>query len=221
MGQYKKLWYLLIAVLVVAFTLLGFAGREVYRHAPPFPSVVQTSSGEVLFTKDNILHGQTAWQSTGGMEVGSILGHGAYQAPDWTADWLHRELSAWLDLTAQERFGTTYDKLTIENQAALRAALKAEYNEGGKPDANDRVTVSDTRAKAIKETAKYYVALYGDDPAFATTREHFAMKANTLAGESDRQDMTAFFFWTAWASSTNRPDTDATYTNNWPHEPLI
>lgn len=33
--------------------------------------------------------------------------------------------------------------------------------------------------------------------------------------------MTNFFFWTAWAAATERPDSEATYTNNWPHEPLI
>ena len=33
--------------------------------------------------------------------------------------------------------------------------------------------------------------------------------------------MTNFFFWTAWSASTNRPDKEFTYTNNWPHEPLI
>lgn len=49
-----------------------------------------------------------AWQSVGGMQLGSILGHGAYQAPDWTADWLHRELTAWLDLAAQEIHGAAY-----------------------------------------------------------------------------------------------------------------
>ena len=33
--------------------------------------------------------------------------------------------------------------------------------------------------------------------------------------------MTEFFFWTAWAAATERPDSEVTYTNNWPHEPLI
>src|SRR5690606_32372560 len=28
-------------------------------------------------------------------------------------------------------------------------------------------------------------------------------------------------FWTAWAASTERPGTEVTYTNNWPHEPLV
>ena len=33
----------------------------------------------------------------GGMEQGSIWGHGSYVAPDWSADWLHREAMALLD----------------------------------------------------------------------------------------------------------------------------
>ena len=33
--------------------------------------------------------------------------------------------------------------------------------------------------------------------------------------------LSAFFFWTAWAASTNRPNDISTYTNNWPHEPLV
>ena len=47
------------------------------------------------------------------------------------------------------------------------------------------------------------------------------MKTNTLPSLSRRQEMTQFFFWTAWAASTERTPDGATYTNNWPHEPLI
>lgn len=105
MGPYKKHWYALICVCIVMFSLLGHFGAEVYRSAPPIPTQVSSASGQKLFTQDDILDGQTAWQSVGGMQLGSIWGHGAYQAPDWTADWLHRELSAWLDLAAHERHG--------------------------------------------------------------------------------------------------------------------
>ena len=35
MGQYKKFWYLLVAVLIGAFSILGYYGFEVYREAPP------------------------------------------------------------------------------------------------------------------------------------------------------------------------------------------
>ena len=94
MGPYKKLWFTLIGVLIVTFSLLGYYGAEVYRQAPPIPTQVVTADGKALFGKEDILDGQTAWQSVGGMQLGSIWGHGAYQAPDWTADWLHRELTA-------------------------------------------------------------------------------------------------------------------------------
>ena len=91
MGQYKKLWYLLMAVLAVTFAILGYFGNEVYKQAPPIPQQYITTEGKVVLTREDILQGQSAWQSTGGMQLGSIWGHGAYQAPDWTADWLHRE----------------------------------------------------------------------------------------------------------------------------------
>jgi nitric oxide reductase subunit B len=33
--------------------------------------------------------------------------------------------------------------------------------------------------------------------------------------------LTEFFFWTSWAATTERPGRAVTYTNNWPHEPLV
>ncbi|HRO61792.1 MAG TPA: nitric-oxide reductase large subunit, partial [Burkholderiaceae bacterium] len=111
MGEYRRLWYLLIAVLAVTFSLLGYYGGEVYRTAPPIPTQVVTDNGERLFTDEDILDGQTAWQSVGGMQLGSVWGHGAYQAPDWSADWLHRELVAWLDLAAQQKHGMPWAQL--------------------------------------------------------------------------------------------------------------
>ena len=33
--------------------------------------------------------------------------------------------------------------------------------------------------------------------------------------------MNTFFFWSTWATATNRPGSDITYTNNWPNEDLI
>ncbi|HAJ14364.1 MAG TPA: nitric oxide reductase large subunit, partial [Comamonadaceae bacterium] len=144
---------------------------------------------------------QTAWQSVGGMQLGSIWGHGAYQAPDWTADWLHRELTAWLDLAAQERHGKPYAELDAGAQGALRAELKAEYRASGVDDSNTLV-VSERRAQAIARTATYYDQLFSDAPALRQSRQSFAMKENTLPSAERREAMTQFFFWTAWAAAT-------------------
>ena len=40
MGPYKKLWFTLIGVLIVTFSLLGYYGAEVYRQAPPIPGQI-------------------------------------------------------------------------------------------------------------------------------------------------------------------------------------
>ena len=220
MGSYKKLWFTLIGVLIVTFSLLGYYGVEVYRQAPPIPSQVVTSDGKALFTRDDILDGQTAWQSVGGMQLGSIWGHGAYQAPDWTADWLHRELMAWLDLAAQQMHGKAYAALDAPTQAALREMLREEYR-ANRTDASGVLKVSERRAQAIAQTAAYYDQLFSDAPALQKSREHFAMKENTLPSAERRQQLSKFFFWTAWAAATGRPGHDVSYTNNWPHEPLI
>ncbi|MGT2428462.1 nitric-oxide reductase large subunit [Cupriavidus basilensis] len=221
MGQYKRLWFTLIAVVAVTFSLLGYYGTEVYRKAPPIPQQVATAGGKVLFSKDDILDGQTAWQSVGGMQLGSIWGHGAYQAPDWTADWLHRELTAWLDLAARDTYGRTYAALDGPTQAALREQLRAEYR-GNRVDPDSGVlTVSARRAQAIADTGAYYARLFSDAPELRKSRESFAMKENTLPSAERRAKLTHFFFWTAWAAATERPGLSATYTNNWPHEPLI
>ncbi|WP_225782326.1 nitric-oxide reductase large subunit [Xenophilus sp. Marseille-Q4582] len=220
MGPYKKHWYTLIGLCIVMFSLLGYFGADIYRSAPPIPAQVASSSGKALFTEKDILDGQTAWQSVGGMQLGSIWGHGAYQAPDWTADWLHRELSAWLDLAAQERHGKPYAELDDSRQGALRAELRAEYR-GNRVDGENRLVVSERRAEAIAQVAAYYDQLFSDAPALKKSRESFAMKENTLPSAERRQQLTHFFFWTAWAAATERPNSKVTYTNNWPHEPLI
>ena len=225
MGNYRKLWFTLIGVLIVTFSLLGYYGAEVYRTAPPIPQKVQTVDGRTLYTQESILDGQTAWQSVGGMQLGSIWGHGAYQAPDWTADWLHRELLAWLDLAAQQAHGKPFDRLDADAQAVLHARLKKEYRTNTFDAASGTVTISRLREQAIARNAEYYGRLFSDAPELQQTREHYAMKENTLPNAERRAQMAGFFFWTAWAAATERPSdaggSGATYTNNWPHEPLI
>lgn len=220
-GNYKVLWLALIAVLTVTFGILSVSGVEIYRKAPPIPEQIVTATGQVLMTREDILDGQSAWQSTGGMQLGSIWGHGAYQAPDWSADWLHRELVAWLDLAARETEGKSFEALDGEQKAALTYRLKQEYRHNSYDRASGVVTVSNRRAQAFAQTASYYERLYGSDPTLRPTRDNYAMKEGTLPDPAQRAKLTNFFFWTAWAASTERPGTVATYTNNWPPEPLI
>ncbi len=77
-------------VFVVGFSVLIFMGHETSTQAPPIPDKVVAPNGKVLFTGQDILAGQSVFQKYGLMDVGSIFGHGAYNGPDFTADYLHR-----------------------------------------------------------------------------------------------------------------------------------
>ena len=180
-----------------------------------------SADGDTLMTEESILDGQTAWQSVGGMQLGSIWGHGAYQAPDWTADWLHRELETWLEIAALEEYGQEWHSLSGQQQNALQYDLKTEYRTNTYDAATSTLHLSERRSEAIARTADYYSRLFSDAPELQSTRENYAMKENTLPSAERRERMTEFFFWTAWAAATERPDSEVTYTNNWPHEPLI
>src|SRR4029434_4506477 len=99
--SYRQLWIALSLVLAISFAVLGGVGVHVINSAPPIPARVVTTDGQVLFDGTSIMDGQNAWQSIGGQEVGTIWGHGSYIAPDWTADWLHRESVFILDRWAR------------------------------------------------------------------------------------------------------------------------
>ncbi|MFG0316493.1 MAG: nitric-oxide reductase large subunit [Planctomycetota bacterium JB042] len=215
-------WILLGAVVAGAFGVLGFFGAEVYRQAPPIPDrVVAADDGAVLMTEDDILTGQQVWQSIGGQQVGSIWGHGAYQAPDWSADWLHREATALLDLWAEREAGTPFDALDPERRAALKERLRGTLRTNTHDPESGAVTVSADRVAAIERTRAHYMALFGDDPALVELRDHYAIQDDAVPDEVRRARMCDFFFWTAWACVTERPGTAVTYTNNWPHEELV
>ena len=220
-GAVRARWWLLAATLFVAFFVLGFFGREVYRQAPPIPERVTTSDGRVLLTRDDILTGQQVWQSTGGQQLGSIWGHGAYQAPDWTADWLHREATALLDTWAHRDHGRAYAALPPEQQAGLRGRLTSELRTADVDRSTGVAVVSVDRAAAIEQTADHYDGLFGGAPALRELRDHYAMQESVVPDAARRKQLAAFFFWTSWASVTNRPGTAISYTNNWPHEPLV
>jgi len=77
-----RLWIAFVLVLLVSFMILGWIGTRINAEKPPIPERVVTTEGTVLIDNGQIESGQNIWQSMGGMEVGSIWGHGSYVAPD-------------------------------------------------------------------------------------------------------------------------------------------
>ncbi len=217
----QKLWWAFAGVIVISFAVLLYYGREIYREAPPVPEKVVTEDGNTVFTGQEIKDGQNVWQSLGGQQLGTIWGHGAYQAPDWTADWLHREAVFMLDRLAEENHGKVYDELTEEQQASLQVTLQRDMRTNTYDPDNDIITISSLRQAAIEHNSAYYGGLFTDDPALADMREAYSVPLNSLKDPERVKKLNAFFFWASWACIAERPGEEITYTNNWPADELI
>ena len=122
----RKLWVFLIGLLLASFTVLLWVGGEIHRVMPPIPKAVVSENGAVLYTRADIEQGRQVWQSIGGHQLGSIWGHGSYVAPDWSADWLHREAIEWLNITARSQTAHDYAELPADQQAATACSAAAD-----------------------------------------------------------------------------------------------
>lgn len=211
----KRLWIAFALVLTVSFTILGWIGTRIYEEAPPISDKVVTTDGKVIIDTGEIQAGQNVWQSLGGMEVGSIWGHGSYVAPDWTADWLHRESTFILDRWAMSDFGTEFHKLDNEKQSQLIGRLTTLMRTNTYDPITKNLTVPPVRAEAFESNLAHY------SDVFSNGKTDYAIPAGAVTDPARLRQLSAFYFWTAWAASTNRPNEIISFTNNWPYEPLV
>ncbi|MFL6444340.1 MAG: nitric-oxide reductase large subunit [Candidatus Sulfotelmatobacter sp.] len=212
---YQKLWISFGLIMVVSFAVLGGVGYKAINNGPPIPVKVITTDGRLLFTGETIRDGQNVWQSTGGQEIGTIWGHGAYVAPDWSADYLHRQSEIVLNRWASGQGFSDYHSMPAESRAALQGRLTELTRRNTYDAASDIIVIDGDRAAAFEELARYYADVYGNG------RDAYAIPAGALSDPVKQRQMATFFWWTAWAASTNRPGQDVTYTQNWPHEELV
>ena len=211
----KKLWISFAVVVAVSFGVLGWIGTRIYQEMPPIPDRVVTTDGKEVIASGEIGRGQNVWQSMGGMEVGSIWGHGSYVAPDWTADWLHREAMFVLNEWAGKESNGTFEQLPAEDQAKLRGRLTKLYRTNGYDAGTSAIVIDPARARAFEACLAHYSDI------FMKGNSAYSIPAGAVRDAARMRQLASFVFWTAWSASANRPGDTLTYTNNWPHEPLI
>lgn len=211
----KRLWLLFAAVMILSFAVLGWIGTRIYQEAAPIAEQVVTSDGRVVIDVGEIQAGQNVWQSLGGMEVGSVWGHGSYVAPDWTADWLHREAVFILDRWASDEFGQPFDELGEEQQAQLSGRLAKQTRENTYDPATKTITIDPLRAAAFEANLAHYSDI------FSNGNSDYAIQRGAVTDPERLKRLASFFFWTSWTAATNRPGDDISYTHNWPYEPLV
>ena len=217
----KNLWIALSAVIIFSFAVLLYYGKQIYQKAPPIPVNVVNSSGKVLFTGQDIKDGQNIWQSMGGQEVGTIWGHGAYVAPDWTADYLHREAKFLLNKWSQEDHGVEFESLLPDEKAFMESRLQRFLRENTYDEKTGNLVIHNERYEAFLFLNEYYSGIFMDNPEFDELRASYAIAKNSIKSEDRMNKMSTFFFWASWACVTNRPGENITYTHNWPPDEQI
>ena len=209
----KKLWILFAVVFIGSFIILGWIGAEIFRQVPPIPTSVATTDGQVMIGPGEVLDGQNVWQAMGGMQVGSIWGHGSYVAPDWTADYLHREAIFILDEWSHGKWSK--GELSSEERAVFRQRLEDLVRTNTFEEGTGTIRVDPVRVRAFESNLAHYSDI------FTNGSSEYAIQKGAQSDPVRLRRLVSFFFWTAWASAANRPNNTISYTSNFPSEPLV
>jgi nitric oxide reductase subunit B len=203
-----------ILVLVLGFAVLIWMATRAYRDAPPIPEKVVSSTGEVVFTRDDILSGQQVFLKYGLMENGTIWGHGAYLGPDFSAEYLHVLAIDANQMLAKQMYNRNLSELT----AAEKAAVNAEVQQLLKQNRYDAKT--ETLVFAPSEVGSYRNQIEKWTSYFLEPTVNRGLLLKQIQDPKELRQLTAFFAWAAWASAANRPGKPYSYTNNFPYDPL-
>ena len=190
-------------VILFGFAVLGFLAFRTYETGPPIADRVVSQDGKALFSGDDVIKGQKLFLKNGLMEYGSVMGHGAYLGPDFTADYLHR---------AAESVTRQYGGAA---SSTAQAKVIEDFKTNRYDEATKTLTYTAAQAVAFEELVKYYGNYFGP------TSGDKGMRPDAITDPTQIRQLTSFFAWTAWSGSTLRPDKDYTYTNSWPPEPMV
>ena len=201
-------------VIAVAFVfnlvVMGAGAWFAYQEAPPIPERIVGPDGETVVTDQQIQDGKAQFQKNGLMNHGSILGNGAYYGPDYTADSLNLKTQYMRGYYAEERYGTAYESLPSERQAAVDDIVEQDMSEAYD---GDDIEYSSAELYAHEQVREEYVERYHEGS------HERGVPEGMIESAEDARDFADFAMWTAWFSHTDRPGGDHSYTNEWPYQP--
>jgi len=200
----SKGWVQAVAlVFIFGFTIMGILAFRTYSDGMPRPDQVVTQSGTVVFTGDEITAGQATFLRRGLQEYGSILGHGGYLGPDYTAEALR--------LTSNDVIQQLTDQgLTDPSVQAVEMLRTNRYDEQ-----TGTLVFTDEQVTAFENLTTYYAQVFGEDST------KYGLIPQMITDPQEIHELTAFFAWTAWAAAAERPGHEYSYTNNWPSESRV
>jgi len=207
-GLYVAFWVIGIATVTTLLIFTANLAKEV----PPIPRTVQSASGEVLYTYDDVVEGKVYYQQFDLQNYGTLLGMGAYLGPDFSTDSFHRRALYLYDYYAQEMYGLAAAQLDDIQTAAVKERVKQDF--GATTLSEATVTYSHPSAAAYKDNVAYWVD-------FLVNGQRERGWTGGVIRPDEAAQIAAFFDWSQLVASSKRPGTDRTWSNNWPPEPLV
>jgi len=206
----KTLAKLLVVAFIFNLIVMGAGAYFAYQQSPERPERIVGPEGEVITTNEQIVEGKAVFQRNGFMNHGSILGNGAYFGPDYTADAQDRLVSNMRVYVAQERYDTAYAELPEPEQAAVNSVVTRQLQEG---DLGPTIRLTAAEAYAYEQVQQAYVErYYGGSP------EH-GVPPQFVETQEDARRFADFALWTGLFASIDRPNSDVSWTNEWPYNP--
>lgn len=190
-------------VMIFGFAVMGLLAARTYTDSMPLPQKVVGPGGDVLFTAQDITEGQAIFLRRGLQQYGSIVGHGGYLGPDYTAEYLR--------LAAEDVKGALTEAGVQDPSAKVVEMFRTNrYDEG-----TGILEFTAEQVAAFETITTHYADFFGTDST------KYGLLPEVITDPTEIRQLTAFFAWTAWASAAERPGHSYSYTNNWPAEPRV
>nr|GGG77607.1 hypothetical protein GCM10011398_23430 [Virgibacillus oceani] len=212
-----------IVTLLLSFTALIVGGYGIFRGQAPTPMEVITPDGEVIMTEDTIKGGQAVFLKYGLMDYGNVLVNGSYMGPDYTVEALKVYTEGMQDYFAELDYGTKYIDLDESEKSIIRDQVINEMRENRFKEDENTLYVTEAQVFGIERVESYYRDIFtnGDGwglEAGLIQESHLPKTDRTYVAAGDQlEQISHFFWWTAWLSSTERVGDEISYTNNWPY----
>lgn len=208
-GLYTGFW--IISLFMVS--ILIYYTATLQKEVPPIPQVVVSDSGDVLYTYDDVVEGKGYFQEFDLTDWGTLLGMGAYMGPDFTTDFMHKRAEQLYDSYGNKMYGKSGNDLSAIERGAVKERVKQDFHHQTTLNA-EKVIYTTPSAEAYKNNVKYLVDLLvnGD--------KERAFTGGVIRPE-EAEKIAAFVDWSQLVASSWRPDTERSWSNNWPPEPLV
>jgi len=233
--------WILLAVAIICFGLLGWATVLTYEKAPPQPQIFTDRAGTPIMSADDIAAGKGGFQKADLMDYGSIYGMGSYFGEDYTASTLVRlgvltkeaiarspatppatEAPANQSLAVAGPAGAPPQPTTAEarslQEALSDAAITAEMQKQlhGIDLTRPRVVLPDAAAQAVRQLQHELSIKLGTSNLSAGWVPARALSPLLRAQTAD------FIIYSAITTVARRPgQPNVSWTENWPYEPSV